>query len=140
MKVYRSKISGWIIIPVMAILTIVTILSAYNRVWFTLAFLIPISAFVTYTIFSIYYTIDGEKLIIKCGFLYNISIEINSIKKITETNNPISSPASSLDRIELVFNKRDRVMISPKHKLEFIEDLKQINNTIEVKLRSENSI
>ncbi|WP_428663382.1 PH domain-containing protein [Runella sp.] len=41
---------------------------------------------------------------IKSGLFFSKSLEINSIKKIVETRNPISSPALSLDRIELIYN------------------------------------
>jgi hypothetical protein len=74
-------------------------------------------------------------LAIKCGFLFNKTINIQTIKKITETNNPISSPATSLDRLEIVYGKFDSVIISPKKKVEFIADIKSLNPNVEVKLK-----
>jgi hypothetical protein len=81
------------------------------------------------------YTIDSNKLTIKCGFLYNKTIDIKTIKKITETNNPLSSPAASLDRLEIAYGKNDSILISPKQKSEFINDIKRINPGIEIKLK-----
>ncbi|MEG0697900.1 MAG: PH domain-containing protein, partial [Algoriella sp.] len=66
----------------------------------------------------------------KSGFLVNKKIDINSITKISKTNNPISSPALSLDRIEIFYNKYDSVIISPKNEQEFIQDLQKINSSI----------
>ncbi len=74
--------------------------------------------------------ITGDVLYIQCGFLYNQQIKISSIRQIKETNNPISSPALSLDRIEIKFDKYSSVLISPKEKEMFIEHLQQINPAI----------
>ena len=81
---------------------------------------------------SINYKIEKENLNVKCTFLVNENIEINTIRKITETYNPLSSPAASIDRIEIFYNKFDSVLISPKKKQEFIEDVLKINPNIEV--------
>ena len=59
-----------------------------------------------------------------------IKVEIQSIKRIYKTRNPLSSPALSLDRIAIVYNKYDEVLISPKDKKEFIEELLKINPDI----------
>jgi hypothetical protein len=62
-----------------------------------------------------------------------LNIDIHQIKRIEETNSPLSSPAASFDRIEITYNKFDSVIISPKEKLGFIQDILQINPSIEVK-------
>ncbi|MNG32447.1 hypothetical protein D3C84_1184630 [compost metagenome] len=72
---------------------------------------------------------------IKCGFFKSQNIGIKTILKISETYNPLSSPAGSIDRLEIVYNKFDSILISPKDKKAFIEDLKIINPTIEVNFR-----
>ena len=55
-------------------------------------------------------------------------------KKIEKTNSILSSPALSLDRIAIKFNKFDEVYISPKEKQAFVDDLIKINPAIEIKL------
>ena len=76
---------------------------------------------------TIRYKIDSENLII-----WNTKINIHSIRKIYRTNNPLSSPALSLDRIAVVYNTYDEVLISPREREEFIEELLKINPNIEV--------
>lgn len=71
------------------------------------------------------YSIEGNILKIKCGFLINKSFEISCITKITETNNPISAPTASLDRLVIAFDNYDSVVISPKQKYDFIDQLKK---------------
>ena len=57
-------------------------------------------------------------------------------KKITETNNALSSPATSLDRLEITYGKFDSVIISPKQKQEFINDITTLNPNVEVKFKN----
>ena len=72
-----------------------------------------------------YYAING------C-FTYNKTFNINDITKISATNDPISSPAWSLDRLKLQFKHEKPVLISPRNKQEFINHLLTINPNIEV--------
>jgi hypothetical protein len=96
-----------------------------DYVMFSVSFGILSLVFLMFT--SIKYKIDGENLII-----WWKKIEIKSIKKIYSTNNPLSSPALSLDRIAVVYNKYDEVLISPKEREVFIRELLKINPNIEV--------
>jgi Bacterial PH domain len=42
----------------------------------------------------------------------------------------LSSPAASLDRIAIVYNKYDEIYISPKNREDFIKELLKINSDI----------
>jgi len=132
-KVYKSKISLGIVIFLVIVLGGVSALMITGRIWVGLAFNLIIAGFVLYVMTGFSYTIDGVNLIIKGGFRWKASIEIKTITKIAETNNPISSPAASLDRLAIYYNSRNAVMISPKDKKSFVEDLLKINPAIEVK-------
>ncbi|KYC98189.1 PH domain-containing protein [Heyndrickxia sporothermodurans] len=86
--------------------------------------------FVTWLWMNTYYEINNGKLKIIAGpFKYAI-IDINEIKTIESTKNIISSPALSMDRIEIQYNKWHTIIISPKNQAEFIYELKQINPKI----------
>lgn len=82
--------------------------------------------------FQTYYEIDTTQatLRIKGGIMVHETLAIKDIRKIEETNNPLSAPALSIDRLEIHFNKFDSLLISPKNKKEFIADLQQINPEI----------
>lgn len=134
-KTYKSKIGLELVIPIALILGGVLILFLLGEPkWIGLAIILPIIAFTAHLFATTNYTIDGEHLIIKSSFV-NKTIEIHSIKKIIETNNPVSSPATSMDRLEITYGKFDSVVISPKEKLAFIEDLQRINPNIKVKFK-----
>lgn len=88
-----------------------------------------------YLNFSTEYTITNDGILkVKCGFIYNKRFDINKIKTIAKTNNLISSPSPSLDRIELTYGEFDLVVISPKDKIGFTQELTKMNPKIENKL------
>lgn len=133
-KTYRSKIG----IELILILTIVLGFSFYKLLdqpktsgIITLGALL---VFILYIVLSIQYKINNNILTVKAGFLVNTKIDIQKIKKIKKTFNPLSSPAASINRLEICYNNGDFVLISPKNRDQFIKDLLEINPNIEVKL------
>ena len=136
-KVYKSKF-GWGIFLFMAALFLIIswINYAPEQGLIGGAFLFVVSI-VTLGLFAIMslstkYTILATELHIKCLPFYNKRIAVDRIKKVKLSRNLISSPAPSLDRIEIFYDKFDSVVISPKDKIQFMEDLKLINPSIEL--------
>ena len=80
--------------------------------------------------FNTTYKIENEKLHIKCGFFKYKPVTIKEMKKVSKSSNIISSPAASFDRIEITYGKFEELIISPKHKTKFVEDLQKINPEI----------
>lgn len=135
-KIYKSKIGLELVIPLVLVFgTVLTLTISQEPSWIGIVILLPVILFVIHMFMTTDYTIDSDKLTVKCGFLYNKTIDIKAIKKITETNNPLSSPATSLDRLEINYGKFDSVLISPKQKSEFINDIKGLNPNVEVKYK-----
>jgi len=135
MKIYKSKLGLELIIPISILLGSGLYFSFMDKKWNSLFILSIVILFISYIFLSIKYTIEKENLNIKCGFLIKKNIDIKKIKKISETYNPLSSPAASIDRLEIVYNKFDSILISPKDKKTFIDDLRKINPSIEVNYR-----
>lgn len=136
MKKYSSKISYGLLSIILAVLFGTAIPMFSPPVWPGIIINLLVMLFVLHLFFTTTYAIDGNFLKIRSGFIVNKKIEINSIKKITESNSLISSPAASLDRLEVRFNKFDSILISPKDKFGFITDLTEINPQIEVCLKT----
>ena len=127
MKVFKSKIDWWLVVLVLVIFgypIIDGILSKEYVLSLVFGLILLVFYFLSKTI---RYKIDSENLII-----WNTKINIHSIRKIYRTNNPLSSPALSLDRIAVVYNTYDEVLISPREREEFIQELLKINPNIEV--------
>lgn len=135
-KIYSSKIGLELVIPIGLILGIALIVTVREQPhWLGIAILAPVILFVVYMFMTTKYTIENGKLTVKSGFLFHKTIDINTIKKIKETNNFISAPATSLDRIELFYGKYDSIIISPKKKKEFIAEIKTLNPNVELTLK-----
>ena len=129
MRVYKSKIDWWLIIVISAVLCYPMIegLLSKDYLMFSVSFGALSLVFLMFK--SIKYKIDGENLQV-----WWTKIDIKSIKRIYVTNNPLSSPALSLDRLAVVYNTYDEILISPKERKAFVEELLKINPNIEVKL------
>jgi hypothetical protein len=131
---FRSKISYGIMLPLALIFTAVLLLMIVNKIWFMAVFILIIGLLITYCFVNTYYLIDGNSLVVRSGFLFNKTIPIQSIFEIRDTKSILSAPALSLDRIEVKYNKRDSVVISPKDKLHFIDELQKRNASIVFKI------
>lgn len=96
-----------------------------------LFFLIPI-LFVVYVVRSIKYIIYDGVLTVTDGFLINEKIPIKEIRKIRKSNSVLASPAASLDRLEISYSNSNLILISPKKRKDFINQLLSINPTIRI--------
>ncbi len=142
MTAYRSKIDHWlwIIIAIIYIGCFIPIILDLNHSWKLYLLLIASNIIPVFLIINIYtntyYSIDEDKLTlrIKSGFIINYKYDINKITKIRSTRTWLSSPALSLDRIELTIGRYNKVVISPKHKAQFINHLKALNPDILVEV------
>lgn len=126
MKTHYSKIGMELVVPLVLIFGTVLVLIINEKPnWIAIAILLPVILFVVHMFLTTKYTIEGDKLVIKCGFLYHKTIDINTIRRIAETNNLLSSPATSLDRLEILYGKFDSVLISPRRKANLSMTLKE---------------
>lgn len=135
MEKFKSKIDLWLALLLIIIFGFALIQFAYDKNWIGFSFMFCISAFIIHMFATTFYTIERDKLRIKCGFLIDFSIDIKNIKSISQTFNVISSPALSLDRLEIMYGKYDSILISPKDKIRFTEAIKRINSEIEIVLK-----
>jgi len=131
MKTYKSKIDWWfgILFFYPIFLGITSIVEGKWIGFIYFSFIIGVIIFISKTT---NYRIEGNELTVKCLWIINDRIEISKIRKIEKSNSILSSPALSLDRIAVYYNKYDEVYISPKEKQDFIDALLEINPTIEV--------
>lgn len=103
--------------------------------------LFPVILFIVFLLYSIRYEISGDQLIVYSLLSPKIMIDIQSINTISETNNPLSSPAASLDRLEIKYgNNYDYILISPINTEDFIKLLQAKNPDIQVKLHKKANI
>ena len=128
--VYRAKISPELLIPVSVIMLGMAVLMIYENAWLGLLIIVLTSVFAAHLFLTTYYEIENDSLRIKCGFLYDKTIDIGSIRSVSKTRNPLSSPATSIDRLEVKYGQYDSVLISPKEKKAFVDHLQALNPAI----------
>jgi len=94
---------------------------------------------------STYYKIipmEKEELFITCGGISSYHIPLDSIIEVFPTNNPLSSPACSIDRLEIKYRSRSlpllygeshitMVLISPLDKDSFLQHLVEATPALE---------
>lgn len=134
-KTYPSKIGLELLLPILFILLSTGALMVTSKSWLGLLIILVVLTFILHLFLSTHYTIEGHQLTVKCGFLYNSTIDIRTISKVSETNNPLSSPAISLDRLEIRYGSHNSVIISPREKQDFLDQLLQINPEISIQYK-----
>jgi hypothetical protein len=132
MKIFKSKIDWWfgLILVYPIFLSITALLEGE---WIGLLGLAGVVGFILVLSKTTQYIINENQLIVKSTWIVNEKIDISKITKIEKSNSILSSPALSLDRLLVRYNKYDEVLISPKEKIEFINELLKINPNIEIK-------
>ena len=132
-KRYKSKIGLELVIPLTLIFgTTLFLQLIVEQNLLAIAIVVLIIILIVHMFVTTHYTINGDILEIKCGFTFKETVDIKTIKSISETNTILSAPATSIDRIEIQYGKFDSVVISPKQKLEFINDIVAINPPVVV--------
>lgn len=127
---YPSKIGLELVIPITCIVGGVLALMIYENIWPGAMVLLCIIGFIVHMFATTFYEIQGSELIIRSGFLVNQVLRIDDIVSIKKTRNPLSAPALSLDRLEIIDKHMNYCIISPKYTQEFIATVQSINSNI----------
>ncbi|EDM44356.1 hypothetical protein SCB49_04985 [unidentified eubacterium SCB49] len=134
-KIYKSKF-GWLLFIILTLVLLVISWLSYDASeehFNVMPYVVcTILGYFAFSSVSTRYKILGTELQITCFPFYDKKVAIDSIKKVAFSRSIMSSPAPSLDRIEIFFNTYDSVIISPKDKEQFMDHLKQINPCIEL--------
>jgi hypothetical protein len=135
-KTYKSKIDRGIILPILLVL-LVGVFMTLMKIWVGLLVILLLLTFIIHMLLTTQYKIVGRTLKVKSGVFVNKVVSIDAISKILDTNSKLSSPANSLDRLELRYNKFDRIIISPKDKDGFIKTLYELKPDIDIHFKNE---
>jgi|SRR5688572_22412522 len=122
---FRSKVDGWFVVAglVVVILGGSAVVRALinGNVVLALICVVPIALF-AWIVLTTRYTLSDEALDVRCAFM-RLSIPLASITRIRPTRNPLSSPALSLDRLEIQ-HANGMVMVSPRDRERFVQALR----------------
>ncbi len=138
-RIYASAIDTWLLVVIGLCMASTTLLTA----WSALTGAQPVAIAITAAMGALFadvlintsYTIANGKLIIKCGITQRHTVEISEITSIRKTQSLLSAPALSVrHRIEVKYGRRKSIIISPRNRHEFIDNLLHINPLIEIRL------
>jgi hypothetical protein len=134
-KVFPSKVD--IALPILFVVTSIPaiVIGVREKDWVLFAIMISVFALIMYLLFDTYYIITQGNLKVHSGFIVNKNIPIESIKSIKKTDSILSAPASSLtDRIEVCYGNSKSIIISPKDRLVFVDELLKQNAEIKMEI------
>jgi hypothetical protein len=123
---FPSKVDAWLVALLVVFLALPVVITAPGIAAGgiparTLLLLVLPAALVLWIFTTTYYVLSDDELIVRSGPL-NRRIPLKAIVSVRPTRNPLSSPALSLDRLEIDYGK-SCILISPKHKEEFLQAL-----------------
>lgn len=133
--IYRSKKDAWLVALVSAAILIPLLIGIYNLLapagspqagWSSLFVGTSTGAVVLWLTYPLYYEITSSELKIRCGMLIRQQIPLSAIEEVSQTRNPLSAPAWSLDRLRVNYRRDGEegfVLISPADKTGFMREL-----------------
>lgn len=132
-KTFKSKVDLLLLLPIVIVFLTAEIFMIVNGFVIAIILFGLAGTFITYLYLDTRYVVtEDNKLQVKSGFLYQREIYIKSIKKVRPSEDRTTSPALSLDRLEICYNRYGRIVVSPDNKTEFIKVLKNVNPRIRV--------
>ena len=132
MKKFKSEISISLLTGILLVMCSVIILLVAIKAWIGVGVLIAVLLFIAHVFLSTHYCIADNTLKIRSGIVYRKDIKIEKIRKIIRTNSILSSPALSFNRIEIIYNTFDSVLVSPDNEQEFVNTIVQRNPDVDI--------
>jgi uncharacterized membrane protein YdbT with pleckstrin-like domain len=132
-KVFPSKVDS--ALPILFVVTSIPaiVIGVREQDWMVFVVMIATFGLVMYLLYDTNYTITEGNLKVHSGFIVNKNIPIATIQSVKKTDSLMSSPASSLsDRIEVFYGNKKSVIISPKDRKEFLNELLKQNTEIKI--------
>ena len=128
MQKFRSKMDWWFLgfIIAMSRLLAQSIMTTYGKgilmqnLLFVVVYALTI-VILWWPLWSTRYVVDQEQLTIR-SLCFKWIIPLTAIQSVSETDNSISSPALSLDRLKIEYLKEGQtktILVSPKDKVAF---------------------
>lgn len=143
MQKFHSKIDWWVLGFIIAAtgLLVQLLLTMYAKGTMVeypehTTVYVLIIAVIWWPVFNTRYSIQNDTLNIHCMFSKWV-IPLANIQQISKTNNPISSPALSLDRLKIEYIQKGKikyVLISPRNSQQFCQLVQSQNTQIQLKV------
>ena len=130
----RSKIDAWLLV-VISLAMVLTLSATYSAASHAtgMSVLLPMLiaaftlGFLAWVLLATKYRIHNKCLTVRSGpFVWKIPVA--EITRMTPTKSPISSPALSLDRLQIEYGKGKVILVSPPDQQLFIRAIQDAGN------------
>jgi membrane protein YdbS with pleckstrin-like domain len=121
---YKSKVDWWIAVVLLIAPVLPAVLAIYERRLFILAISFFVLLLYGLILLPLSYETSQDAFIIRSGVIRTL-IPYSEIHRLRESRSPLSSPALSLDRVEVGYAQDKSVLISPKDKVAFLKDMNE---------------
>lgn len=130
-KRFPSKIDAWLIAAGFAGMTAAVVAIGFSLYFepgspatiLALLLVLLVFALVASTFLYTYYEVDRDTLTVRSG-PFRWRVPLDAIDSVKPTRSPLSSPALSLDRLDIRYGKR-RIMVSPADRRGFLKAIGQ---------------
>jgi len=127
-QVFPSKVDRWLVLLLVAAwgVSLVSVVSAVqaggppSALYSTLGLEVLVFGFVLWVFTTTRYTVGDGVLAVRSGPL-SWRIALDQITEIVPSRNPLSSPALSLDRLQVRYGRGRSLLISPRERRSFLE-------------------
>lgn len=128
---FASKRDTWIVLLIWGavVLLVYATLAVAREPHATLAVKLATAAgglasagFMLWVMYGTGYRLTADELLIRSG-PFRFRVPLDAIDSVTPSRNPLSSPATSLDRLMVRWAGRRRILISPEDKARFLAAL-----------------
>lgn len=123
---FPSKKDLWLGLVIWCSLLLPLVIEIRDHHWHELAALVPVILLFAWIWFETGYTITETELLVKCG-PFREKIPFGKIRSVRRSRSLLSSPALSLDRLEIRHSQgfTGFTLVSPVDTATFLEELKK---------------
>jgi len=132
--VHKSKTDLWLLAVLIAAMgasafaSAMVLLASPPSTWWLLVITLGIGVGLPlWLLLATDYTLASGQLLVRSG-PFRWQIPVASIRSITPTRNPLSSPALSLDRLRIEYGHGAFIMVSPRDKDRFLRDISSMQS------------
>ena len=124
MSTYQSKVDLWLMCFIATVLMLPLLLALFlgESLWPAILACALVVAFSLWLYTATKYIVTKDKVTI-CAGLYTVNIPLKAITSVKKSQDPISSPAFSLDRLHIAYGDGKSILISPKHQDRFLAEI-----------------
>ena len=123
---FRTRVGWWYWLSIFLFLAIGCFPMNSDK-WLIVFLLWAGAVYMFSLVFLTRYVVERDSLTVFYGFFLKLRIPVSAITSVRPTHNPLGSPALSLRRLAIRYNRYDKILVSPQDPKAFIAALQMVN-------------